>query len=219
MVDSPQIGNHGALDRLLAQARTAVERENWALAEDRLAKVATGRPQDLEVVRLLAQVLRERGKVGEAEALLVKAWKAAVAAAVVAVDAGIESRRELLLELADLRLTDGRPAEAARVLGRVLEVEPNQWEALWLLGNAFFDGGHMAEAANAYRESISANPFEAEPWWNLATALERVGEAARAADALEGWLGVVADGTEAAERERVLAEIARLRAPSPERCG
>jgi len=219
MVDSPQIGNHGALDRLLAQARTAVERENWALAEDRLAKVVAGRPQDLEVVRLLAQVLRERGKVGEAEALLVKAWKAAVAAAVVAVDAGIESRRELLLELADLRLTDGRPAEAARVLGRVLEVEPNQWEALWLLGNAFFDGGHMAEAANAYRESISANPFEAEPWWNLATALERVGEAARAADALEGWLGVVADGTEAAERERVLAEIARLRAPSPERCG
>ena len=209
MVDSPQLGNHGALDRLLAQARTAVERENWALAEDRLSKVAAGRPHDLEVVRLLAQVLRERGKVGDAEALLVSAWRASLAT--VAVDAGVESRRELLLELADLRLCAGRPAEAARALARVLEVEPNQWEALGLMGNAFLDGGHVSEAVNAYRESVSANPFEAETWWNLATALERVGDPAGAADALEGWLGVVAEVVESAERDQVRADIARLR--------
>lgn len=209
MVDSIQLGNHGAVDRLLEQARTAVDRENWALAEDRLKRVVAERPADLEVVRLLAQVMRERGKVAEAEALLVSAWKASLARGT-AVDAGIESRRELVLELADLRLADGRPAEAARALARVLEAEPNQWEALGLLGNAFLDGGHVAEAAKAYRESVSANPFEAETWWNLATALERSGDLAGAADALEGWLGVV--GEDVAEREQVLRDIERLRA-------
>jgi|GEM_PF-1464295 len=212
MVDSVQLGNHGALDqlldRLLEQARTAVERENWSLAEDRLRRVVAERASDLEVVRLLAQVLRERAKVEEAEAFLVAAWKASLARGT-AVDAGIESRRELVLELADLRLAAGRPADAARALARVLEVEPNQWEALGLLGNAFLDVGHLPEAVKAYRDSVSANPFEAETWWNLATALEQSCDASGAADALEGWLGVVGDAVP--EHAQVVADIARLR--------
>ena len=91
----------------------------------------------------------------------------------------------------------------------MLEVEPNQWEALSLLGNAFLDVGHIKEAVGAYRESIASNPFEAETWWNLAAALERSGDGDGAAEALEGWLSVAPNET--AEREQVKADIARLR--------
>ena len=201
MVDSAQLGNGALLDRLLEQARTAVARQNWPLAEDRLRRVLAGVPNDLEVARLFAQVLRELGRAGEAEALLVRSYKEAEGG-------DPDRRRELLLELAELRLADGRPAEAARALQRVLAEAPSHWEALSLLGDAFLDAGHVPEAVNAYRESISSNPFEAETWWNLATALERSGQAAGAADALEGWLELAGD---APEREEVLADVARLR--------
>lgn len=204
MVDSAQLGNGAMIEQLLGQARTAVARANWPLAEDRLRRVHAARPADLAVARLLGQVLRELGRSGEAEVLLVRSYKEADAGA-----EGHEARRDLLLELADLRLADGRPAEAARVLHRVLSAEPSQWEALRLLGDAFLDSGHAVEAASAYRESISSNPFEAETWWNLGTALERAGDMAAAAAALEGWLGLAGD---VPEREQVIADIARLRA-------
>ncbi len=200
MVDSQELGN---VDRLLGQARVAVERSNWALAEDRLRRVVSARA-DAEVVRLLAQVERELGKFAQAEARLVEAWKAQP-------DDAVETRRELALELADLRLATGRPAEAARALKRLLEVEPNQWEALSLLGNAFLDVGHVKEAVEAYRESIASNPFEAETWWNLAAALEQTGDSAAVVDALEGWLSVVPEGADVPERDQVKADIARLR--------
>lgn len=203
MVDSAQLGNGAVRERLLGQARTAVARENWPLAEDRLRRVHAATPGDLEVARLLAQVWRELGRGPEAEALLVRSYKDSEAR-----EDNREGRRDVLLELADLRLADGRPGEAARVLHRVLQEEPHQWEALRLLGDAFLDSGHRAEAVNAYRESISSNPFEAETWWNLATALEAVGDREGAADALEGWLGVAGD---APERDQVREDIARLR--------
>lgn len=202
MVDSSPLGNDGARARRLAQAKTAVARGNWALAADRLTRLWRGSPGDLEVARLLAQVLRELGRAEEAEATLAAAWAEAG-------DEVWEGRRELLLELADLRIANGRPADAVRALRRVLAVEPSQWEALSLLGDAFLDAGHAVEAANAYRESISSNPFETTSWWNLATALERAGERAGAAEALGGWLKIAGD---VPERAQVEEEIARLRA-------
>jgi Flp pilus assembly protein TadD len=202
MVDSLQDGNDDAVQRWLAQARVAIERERWPLAEDRLRRVHASRPADLEVARLLAQVVRERDGAEEAELILRTAWQ------VGAGEAPWEPRRELLLELADLRLAIGRPAEAARALQRVLEVEENHWEALALLGSAFLDGGHVPEAVRAYRESVSANPLEAETRWNLATAHERAGDPAAAAEALDGWLRLSGDSP---ERERVERDIARLR--------
>lgn len=202
MVDSTRLGNDGGRARQLAQAKIAVARGSWALAADRLARLWQGDRGDLEVARLLAQVLRELGRDDEAEATLKSAWAETG-------DGAWEGRRELLLELADLRIAGGRPGDAARALERVLAVEPGNWEALSLLGDAFLDAGHAAEAVNAYRESISSNPFEATTWWNLATALERAGERVGAAEALGGWLKVAG---EVPERAQVEEEIARLRA-------
>lgn len=207
MVDSRQLGNDAVmLERWLAQARGAIERAQWPLAEDRLRRLHGAAPADLDVVRLLAQVMRERGASSEAEALLTRVFKDAP-------EEAWPGKRELLLELADLRLAVGRAGDAARALRRVLDVEPHHWEALALMGNVFLDSGHPVEAANAYRESVSANPFESETWWNLATALEQAGEPGAAADALEGWLGAASPSP--SERAETEADIARLRAAHP----
>jgi len=186
------------------QAKTAVERQNWPLAEDRLKRLVALAPHVLSFVRLLAQVLREQERHTEAEALLVDHWKAAS-------PDDIEGRRELLLELADLRLATRRPAEAARAAKRVLEAEPNQWEALYLLGNAFLDVGALPEAVNAYRESISSHPFESEVWWNFSIALEKTGDFRAAADALEAWIKNGGPGASVADKKAALDDITRLR--------
>lgn len=185
------------------QAKVAVERGQWALAEDRLKKLLAAAPETWAFQRLLAQVLREQARNDEAEAVLVGAVKRVP-------DEAAEDARELLLELADLRLALGRPGDAARALRRVLEREPNQWEALYLLGNAFSDAGAHAEAIASYRQSLESNPFEPETWWNFALALESHGESSAAAAAYEAWLEQ-AKGAADAERADVEARIAILR--------
>lgn len=185
------------------QAKTAVERENWPLAAERLGRLLEEAPDTWAFWRLYGQVLRELGRVVDAEAALVSAVKRCP-------DDKLEEARELLLELADLRLADGRPEDAARALRRVLQREPHQWEALYLMGNAFMDVGAHAEAVSAYRQSLATQPFERELWWNFAIALEKVGDRAGAATAYEAYLKQAVD-LGADEREEVGALITRLR--------
>lgn len=185
------------------QAKTAVERENWPLAAERLGRLLEEAPETWAFWRLYGQVLRELGRVQEAEAALVSAVKRCP-------EEAVEEARELLLELADLRLADGRPEDAARALRRVLQSEPQQWEALYLMGNAFMDVGAHAEAVKAYQQGLATQPFERELWWNFAIALEKVGDRAGAATAYEAYLKQ-ARGLDEAEREEVGALIARLR--------
>lgn len=187
------------------QAKTAVERENWPLAAERLGRLLEEAPDTWAFWRLYGQVLRELGRVEEAEAALVSAVKRCP-------EEAVEDARELLLELADLRLADGRPEDAVRALRRVLSREPKQWEALFLLGNAFADVGAHAEAVNAYRQSLATQPFERELWWNFAVALERVEDRHGAAAAYEAYLKQARELDEG-EREEVGALIARLRSP------
>jgi len=185
------------------QAKTAVERANWPLAEDRLRRILAASPDTWSFWRLLAQVLREQGRDADAEAALVDAVKRCP-------DDAVEDSRELLLELADLRLVGGRAQDAARALKRVLAKEPNQWEALYLMGNAFMDVGAFTEAVNAYRQSLATQPFETETWWNFALALEKAGDRAGAAAAYQAWLDQ--DRVSSVEvRAEAEAEIRRLR--------
>lgn len=198
MVDKAQLLS---LER---QAKTAVERANWSLAEDRLGRLLVASPDTWAFWRLLGQVLREQGRDEEAEAALVDAVKRCP-------EDAVEEARELLLELADLRLTGGRAQDAARALKRVLAKEPNQWEALYLMGNAFMDVAAYGEAANAYRQSLATHPFETETWWNFALALEKAGDLLGAAAAFQAWLDQ--DRLSPVEvRAEAEAEIRRLRA-------
>lgn len=188
------------------QAKTAVERENWALAEERLARLLEAAPETWSFWRLYAQVLRELGRVAEAEKALVGAVKRCP-------EEVIEEARDLCLELADLRLQDGRPNDAARALKRVLAREPHQWEALYLMGNAFMDVGATSEALSAYEQSLASQPFEAELWWNYALALEKAGDSKGAATAYEAYLKQ-AHGLDAETRDEVVELIARLHSRS-----
>jgi predicted Zn-dependent protease len=188
------------------QAKTAVERENWALAEERLARLLEAAPETWSFWRLYAQVLRELGRIAEAEKALVGAVKRCP-------EEVIEEARDLCLELADLRLQDGRPNDAARALKRVLAREPHQWEALYLMGNAFMDVGATAEALSAYEQSLASQPFEAELWWNYALALEKAGDSKGAATAYQAYLKQ-AHGLDAETRDEVVELIARLHSRS-----
>lgn len=185
------------------QARTAVERENWPLAAERLSRLLEAAPDTWAFWRLYAQVLRELGRAPEAEAALVQAVKRCP-------EGALEEGRDLLLELADLRLDDGRPEDAARALRRILAREPNQWEALYLMGNAFMDVGAHLEAVSAYRQSLATQPFDSELWWNFALALEKVGDREGAAAAYEAYLQQ-ARALDEGERSEVAELIARLR--------
>jgi len=161
--------------QLFNQALTALERGNRALAVDRLERVLEARPDDCEAAVVLAKTVREDGDLSQAETILVGAIKAAAASPADPIEA--------YLELADVRLALGKPGDAARAVKRVLAAEPNNWEALYLLGNAFVDVGALAEAENAYRQAIATNPFDAEVWFNLAIVCERLGQVDAAAEA------------------------------------
>ncbi|MCC6625141.1 MAG: tetratricopeptide repeat protein [Deltaproteobacteria bacterium] len=180
--------------KLFNQALTALERGDRALAKDRLGKVLAARPDDVEAALVLARALRDDELPDSTAAR--EAAEAVLVAAIKAAAQGPADPTEALLELADLRLSLGRPADAARACRRVLEVKPNDWEALYLLGNAFLDVGAWAEAARSYREALATNPFDAEIWWNLGVALERTGDAVGAAEAYSTHARLAADGAD-----------------------
>ena len=176
--------------QLFNQALQALERNNRPLAQDRLEKVLAAQPDDCEAALMLARLHRENDPpdLAAAEAVMVRTAKAARASPADAT--------ELLLELADLRLSLGRAADAARACRHALEANPNAWEAHYLLGNAFLDAKAPVEAARAFRAALATNPFEAEVWWNLGVALERSGDADGAAEAFKTHARLVADGTD-----------------------
>ncbi len=163
---------------LMSQAQTALERQNYPLAVDRLERFLAARPGDLEAGRLLAQAWRERGDMLAAEQALV---------GVLRLRGEVEGAIELWLELADLRLLMGRPEDAARACRHALIHDPSQWEAYYLLGNCFLDARAAPEAVKAYREALTLNPFEREIWHNLLVAYETLADdrgIAEAKDAL-----------------------------------
>jgi len=178
--------------QLFNQALTALERGQRALAKDRLQRVLAARPDDIEAALLLARTLREDEPPDSTE--LTEAAEAVLVAAVKAAAQGPADATEAYLELADLRLVLGRPQDAARACRHVLMTKPGNWEALYLLGNAFLDVKAHAEAVRAYREALGSNPFEAEIWWNLGVALEATGDPAGAQEAYTTHARLVAEG-------------------------
>jgi len=180
--------------QLFNQALTALERGNRELAKDRLIKVLAARPDDVEAALLYAKTLREEELPDGTAAR--EAAEGVLVAAIKAAGEGPGDTTEALLELADLGLSLGRAADAARACRRVLLAQPANWEALYLLGNAFLDVGAPVEAARSYREALATNPFDAEIWWNLGVALERTGDAIGSAEAYATHARLAAEGAD-----------------------
>jgi Flp pilus assembly protein TadD len=70
----------------------------------------------------------------------------------------------------------GRLEEAKELYRRVLRAEPDQADALNLLGVAVQGGGDVAEAVGLIRRAIAVNSGEAHYYTNLGNALQAAGE-------------------------------------------
>lgn len=127
------------------------------------------------------------------------------------------------------------PAQIAAVVGRVVDEQPDNHEALAMLGAARFNAGDPIGAASAFRRAVALRPDDARSWARLGESLVRANggeiggdaEAAfRRAVALDGnqggaryYLGELAltRGDPATVRDMWLPLIASLQPGSPER--
>ena len=74
---------------------------------------------------------------------------------------------------ADLFLAIGRPAEAARILARVVEVEPENEAAVELLARAYFGSAQLGRAEEALTRLVALAPANGWARRALARTLER----------------------------------------------
>ena len=74
---------------------------------------------------------------------------------------------------ADLFLAVGRPAEAARILARVVEAEPENEAAVELLARAYFGSAQLARAEETLARLVQLAPTNGWARRALARTLER----------------------------------------------
>ena len=74
---------------------------------------------------------------------------------------------------ADLFLAIGRPAEAARILARVVEVEPENEAAVELLARAYFGSAQLGRAEEVLTRLVTLAPANGWARRALARTLER----------------------------------------------
>jgi cytochrome c-type biogenesis protein CcmH len=125
--------------------------------------------------------------------------------------------------------------QIAAVVARVVREQPNNREALTMLGAARFDAGDPIGAASAFRRALALNPEDAQSWARLGESLVRANDGAVGGDAEAafhealkrdpGQLGAryflgeaaLARGDAAAVREMWLPLIAALDPADPRR--
>ena len=81
----------------------------------------------------------------------------------------------------DLFLAMGRPTEAARILERVVEAEPDNKAGLELLARAYFGSAQLTKAEEALTRLVGMAPVDGWARRALARTLERQSRAAEAA--------------------------------------
>ncbi len=65
------------------------------------------------------------------------------------------------------------PAQIAAVVGRVVREQPNDHQALTMLGAARFEAGDPLGAASAFRRALAVQPEDAQSWARLGESLVR----------------------------------------------
>lgn len=180
---------------LFNQALEAMEANDGDRATRFLRSALLGDPGDTEAALLLVGLLRDEGRLADATTLLTGHLEHA------------RSPVDALVELAELKLLQGDPKGAAKVLRVVLETRPHHWMALSLMGDAFVDVGAFEEGARAYEQALESNPFGSSIWFNLGCVRIELDDADGAKAALEAYLRCMPD---AADREEVEARIAAL---------
>ena len=145
-------------------ALDAIDSGEKSEARDLLVQVVEADPNDVEAVLMLARLERELVGVEPARALLEPTVER------------MPTWDDGLVELADILLEQKDPGAAAGRCRQVLERNPNHWEALFVLGNAFLDVSAWPEAMKAYSACVEAHPFFADAWHNLGRASQGAGD-------------------------------------------
>ena len=78
--------------------------------------------------------------------------------------------------------------QIAAVVARVVREQPNNREALTMLGAARFDAGDPIGAASAFRRALALNPEDAQSWARLGESLVRANDGAVGGDAEAAFL-------------------------------
>lgn len=84
----------------------------------------------------------------------------------------------------------GNLAEAARLYGEVLRINPQQFDALYSLGVLYYQSSRFADAERLIAGAIRLNPSAAEPYYFLGCALQRLNRNDDAIDAFNQALTV-----------------------------
>ncbi|MBB5744630.1 cytochrome c-type biogenesis protein CcmH [Brevundimonas variabilis] len=90
------------------------------------------------------------------------------------------------------------PAQIAAVVARVVKAQPNDHQALTMLGAARFEAGDPLGAASAFRRALVLQPEDAQSWARLGEALVRSQQ------------GVVGGDAEAAFRRAIRIDPGQL---------
>jgi tetratricopeptide (TPR) repeat protein/SAM-dependent methyltransferase len=95
--------------------------------------------------------------------------------------------------LAMIAMEDGRPAEAAELLGRAIAVSAEVPQFHCNLGNALLGAGDLPAAVEAYRRAIALRADYTEALSSLGFALAQTGQASQAVEYFDQALAIIPD--------------------------
>jgi tetratricopeptide (TPR) repeat protein len=161
-MDSSDIG------QLLRKALSLHQTGQSSEAEELYHLILAREPQQVDALRLLGILHRQRGRFAESMEKLAQALALRPQSA------------ELQNDLGLLHYDDGKFDEAVAALSRSLEIDPSVAETHFNLGNAHFALEQFAEAKSCYERALERNPELADAHFNLGLIAIRNGNLARA---------------------------------------
>ena len=160
-----------------------------------LVQVVDADPNDTEAVLMLARLEREFDGCVPARARLEPTVER------------MPTWDDGLVELADILLEQQDPGAAAGRCRQVLERNPNHWEALFVLGNAFLDVGAWPEAMKAHSACVEAHPFFPDAWHNLGRAAQGAGDLEHAVTCYGTYLRLAPSASDVGEVQALISSL------------
>lgn len=184
-LDGP-VPNSLVLSRQLSQQGvSAMERGNWARADELLAQAVKVFPQDAEARHHYAEALWQRH---ERAAALEQADKALTLS---------PDDPKILLQAAQMRIAMGQVSEAGGLIDRAIGADPGN-PAVWALrGRLRREAGELHEALGDYHRALGLRPDDRETLLEVAEVYRQLDRPQRALAALQTLSETYPPGEEA----------------------